>query len=256
MFIDTHTHLYDDRLNEGKQDEMIHRAFDAGIQKMYMPNCDQYTIPGMMRIAESFPGKCLPMMGLHPTYIKQDYQAELDIVQEWLGKEGFAAIGEIGLDYYWDKTYVDQQKDAFSKQIDWAIEKKLPIVIHSREAIDDCIAIVRDKQKGDLRGIFHCFNGSHEQARQIIELGFLLGIGGVVTYKSNKELQEIVQTVPIESLVLETDAPYLSPVPFRGKRNESSFITFVAEKVAQLRGISMEELGRATSANAAKLFAQ
>ena len=254
MYIDTHSHLYDDRLNETKQDEMIRRALEAGVEKMYMPNCDQHTIPGMMRIAQAFPQQCLPMMGLHPTYVKADYKTELDIVRDWLTKGHFAAIGEIGLDYYWDKTFVAEQKDAFAQQIDWALDYRLPVVIHSREATADCIEMVRSKQKGDLRGIFHCFSGTQDEAQQIIDLGFLLGIGGVITYKSNKELQEIVQNAPIESLVLETDAPYLSPVPFRGKRNESAYIEFIAEKVAELRGISIEELGKATSANAAKLF--
>lgn len=256
MFIDTHSHLYDDRLTEAKQDEMIRRAIDAGVEKMYMPNCDQHTIPGMMRIAETFPGQCLAMMGLHPTYVKDNYKEELAVVKSWLEKERFAAVGEIGLDYYWDKTFVAQQKEAFAQQIDWALQYKLPIVIHSREATADCIEMVRGKQKGELRGVFHCFSGTSEEAEQIIALGFQLGIGGVITYKSNKELQEIVQTVPLESLVLETDAPYLSPVPFRGKRNESANLQYIAEKVAELRGMSMEELGRATSANAAKLFAQ
>jgi TatD DNase family protein len=256
MFVDTHTHLYDDRLNDAKQDEMIRRALDAGIQKLYMPNCDQHTIAGMMRIAQTFPGQCLPMIGLHPTYVKADYQAELDMVKSWLDKERFAAIGEIGLDYYWDKTFVEEQKSAFSQQIDWALQYKLPIVIHSRESIVDCIELVRAKQTGSLKGIFHCFSGTMDEAQQIIDLGFLLGIGGVVTYKSNKVLQEIVQTLPLESFVLETDAPYLSPVPYRGKRNESSYLTFIAEKIGELRNISIEEVGKATTANAAKLFAR
>lgn len=255
MFTDTHTHLYDDRLTEQKQDEMIRRAIDAGVEKMYMPNCDQHTIPGMMRIAHDFPGQCLPMMGLHPTYVKEDYQAELDIMHEWLSKERFAAIGEIGLDYYWDKTFVGQQKEAFGRQIDWALELKLPIVIHSREATADCIAMVREKQNGQLSGIFHCFSGTQEEAQQIIDLGFLLGIGGTITYKSNKELQEVVKSAPLEHIVLETDAPYLSPVPFRGKRNESAYIEFIAEKVAELKELEKESLARHTAANAAKLFA-
>ncbi len=256
MFIDTHTHLYDDRLNEAKQDEMIQRALDAGVKRMYMPNCDQHTIPGMMRIAQAFPESCLPMIGLHPTYVKDTYKEELTVVREWLEKEKFAAIGEIGLDYYWDKTFVAQQKESFAQQIDWALEYGLPVVIHSREATADCIDIVRSKQNGSLRGVFHCFSGTQEEAKQIVDLGFLLGIGGVITYKSNKELQEVVQAAPPQSLVLETDAPYLSPVPYRGKRNESAYIQFVAEKVAELRGISIEDLGKTTTANAEKLFAQ
>jgi TatD DNase family protein len=256
MFIDTHTHLYDDRLNEAKQDEMIRRALDAGVEKMYMPNCDQHTIPGMMRIAKDFPEQCLPMMGLHPTYIKEDYQAELAIVKEWLEKESFAAVGEIGLDYYWDKTFVPQQKEAFAQQIDWALQYKLPIVIHSRESTSDCIEIVSSKQNGELRGVFHCFSGTQEEADQIFELGFMIGIGGIITYKSNKVLQEIVQNAPLEHLVLETDAPYLSPVPYRGKRNESAFVMFVAERIAELRSTTIEALGKATSENAARLFAR
>ncbi len=254
MFVDTHTHLYDDRLSEPKQDEMIRRAFEAGVNKLYMPNCDQHTIPGMMRIAGAFPGQCLPMMGLHPTYVKEDFETELAIVRDWLEKETFAAVGEIGLDYYWDKTFVAEQKESFSRQIDWALEKSLPIVIHSREATQDCIDIVRGKQNGALRGIFHCFSGTMEEAEQIIALDFKLGIGGIITYKSNRELQDIVSKVPVESIVLETDAPYLSPVPYRGKRNESGYIPFIAEKVAELRGLSIEELGRITSGTAAKLF--
>lgn len=256
MFIDTHTHLYDDRLNEAKQDEMIQRALEAGVQRMYMPNCDQHTIPGMMRIAQAFPGKCLPMIGLHPTYVKDNYREELLIVREWLAKEKFTAVGEIGLDYYWDKTFIAQQKEAFAQQIDWALEYDLPIVIHSREATQDCIDIVRSKQSGKLRGIFHCFSGTQDEAKQVVDLGFLLGIGGVITYKSNKELQEVVQAAPLEAIVLETDAPYLSPVPYRGKRNESAYIQFIAEKVAELREMSIEELGKATTANAEKLFMQ
>ncbi|MBS1616118.1 MAG: TatD family hydrolase [Bacteroidetes bacterium] len=256
MFIDTHTHLYDDRLDARQQDEMIHRAFDAGVAKLYMPNCDLQSIPGMMRIANTFPGQCFPMMGLHPTYVNEHFLEELKLVQHWLGRDRFAAVGEIGLDYYWDKTFIKQQKEAFTQQIDWALEHDLPIVIHSREATDDCIEIVRSKQNGQLRGIFHCFSGNMEQAQQVVDLQFLLGIGGTVTYKSNRVLAEVVQQVPIESLVLETDAPYLAPVPFRGKRNESSFIRFVAEKLSELRGISLDELARVTSANADKLFSK
>jgi len=256
MLIDTHTHLYDDRLTESKQDEMIQRALDAGVKKMYMPNCDQHTIPGMMRIAERFQNECHPMMGLHPTYVKDDFQQELDIVRNWLEKSPFAAVGEIGLDYYWDQTFKEQQKHCFSQQIDWALEFNLPIVIHSRDSMIDCLEIVKSKQNGNLRGIFHCFSGNMEDAQKVIDLGFLLGIGGVITYKSNKDLQDLIQKVTLNSFVLETDAPYLSPVPFRGKRNESSHIQYVAEKVAELREMSIADLAKATSANAEKLFAR
>lgn len=259
MFIDTHTHLYDDRLTEGKQDDTIRRAIETGVERMYMPNCDQYTIPGMMRIAQSFPDQCLPMMGLHPTYVKEQFEEELAVVKSWLNKERFAAIGEIGLDYYWDKTFVAQQKEAFNRQMDWAIKYSLPIVIHSRDAVADCIEAVQAKSGGKgkkkLRGVFHCFSGTPEEAQRIIDLGFYLGIGGTITYKSNKMLQDVVTSVPLESLLLETDAPYLSPVPYRGKRNESAFLPFVAERVAELRGIPEAEVGRVTTANARALFA-
>ena len=254
MLIDTHTHLYDDSLGSDLQDEMIQRALQADVKKMLMPNCDQHTIPGMMRISEAFPGVCLPMMGLHPTYVKADYEQELTIIHDWLEKSAFVAVGEIGLDYYWDKTFLEQQKICFKTQIGWAIDKDLPIVIHSRESTRDCIDIVSSLQNGKLRGVFHCFSGSMEEANEIAELGFLLGIGGAVTYKSNKVLQEIVRTLPLDKMVLETDAPYLSPVPFRGKKNESRYISFVAEKLALLRECSMEEVAEVTTGSASKLF--
>lgn len=254
MFIDTHTHLYDDRLDIPAQDAMIQRAVDAGVTSLYMPNCDQYTIGGMMRIARDWPQNCYPMMGLHPCYVKENVPEEMAIVRSWLEKEKFSAVGEIGLDYYWDKTFVPQQKAAFEQQIDWALEFDLPIVIHSRESTQDCIDIVRGKQDGRLKGIFHCFSGTLAEARQIIDLGgFSLGIGGVVTYK-NSGLQPIVQEVPLEYMVLETDAPYLTPVPHRGKPNESGYIPLIAAKVAELKQISVEKLAEATTENARKIF--
>ena len=254
MFIDTHTHLYDDRLNAQEQDAMIQRALDAGVDKLFMPNCDHTTIEGMMRIARQWPAQCLPMMGLHPCYVKEDPAYEMDVVTEWLSKEKYAAIGEIGLDYYWDKTFVPQQKQVFEQQIDMALAYDLPIVIHSRESTQDCIDIVKSKQNGKLKGIFHCFSGTIEEARQIIDLGgFYMGIGGVITYK-NSTLQPVVQEVPMDYLVLETDAPYLTPVPHRGKKNESGYIPFIATKIAELKNVSLEEVGRITTENAGKIF--
>lgn len=252
MYIDTHTHLYDEQLTaEGR--ENIQRAIDAGVHKMYMPNCDSSTIEGMMAIAAAWPQHCYPMMGLHPVYVKDNYQQELDIVAQWLAKEKFSAIGEIGLDYYWDKTYVPQQKQAFEQQIDWAYRYRLPIVIHSRESTQDCIDIVKHKQNGSLKGIFHCFSGTLDEARQIIDLGFYLGIGGVVTFKKST-LQEIVTNIPLEHIVLETDAPYLAPVPYRGKRNESSYIPLIAAKVAELKSMDLTEVARITTSNAENIF--
>jgi TatD DNase family protein len=251
-FIDTHTHLYDEQL-QADRDAMIQRAIDAGVGLMYMPNCDSTTVQGMMDIAEKWKDNCFPMMGLHPVYVKDNYKDELAIVEQWLNKHRFSAIGEIGLDYYWDLTYKEQQKEAFELQIDWALLHDLPIVIHSRESTQDCIDIVRKKQNGSLKGIFHCFGGSMDEAKQIIELGLYLGIGGVVTFKK-AGLAEVVKEIPLEHIVLETDAPYLAPVPHRGKRNESSYIPLVAAKIGELKNADISEIARITTENAEKVF--
>lgn len=252
MLIDTHTHLYDERYATDRA-EMLQRAFDTGVQRLYIPNCDQHTIPPMLELADAYPDQCFPMMGLHPCYVKEDFETELAIMKDWLGKRAFSAIGEIGLDYYWDKTFVPQQKIAFERQIDWALERNLPIVIHSRESTQDCIDIVREKQNGNLHGIFHCFSGTLDEAQQIEALGFYLGIGGVVTYK-NSSLQQVVKEMPLETLVLETDAPYLTPVPYRGKRNESSYIPLIAAQISNLKAVSEEVVESVTTANAEKIF--
>lgn len=252
MYIDTHTHLYDEQLMV-EEDEMIARALQMGVSKMYMPNCDSTTIDGMLHLADKWPDNCLPMMGLHPCYVKENYEQELAIVQDWLGKRKFAAIGEIGLDYYWDKTWVAEQKQAFRSQIDWALQGDLPIVIHSRESTQDCIEIVHEKQNGQLKGIFHCFSGTIEEAKQIVDLGLYLGIGGVVTFKKTT-LHDIVRELPLQHIVLETDAPYLAPVPYRGKRNESSYIPLIAQHIATLKGIGVEEVARITTENGMNIF--
>lgn len=252
MFIDTHTHLYDEQLMPDNA-AMIQRAIDAGVTKMYMPNCDSTTIGGMMEIAGKWPGNCYPMMGLHPCHVKDNYHEELAIAEQWLEKEKFYAIGEIGLDHYWDMTHASQQAEAFEWQIDLALKHGLPIVIHSREATQACIDIVRKKQNGRLKGIFHCFSGSLDEARQVIELGLYLGIGGVVTFK-NAGLAEVVKEVPLEHIVLETDAPYLAPMPYRGKRNESSYIPLVATKIAELKNVAIAEIAAITTRNAEKIF--
>lgn len=252
MYIDTHTHLYDEQF-VAEETAIMQRAHTARVTKMYMPNCDSTTIDGMILLADKYPQYCLPMMGLHPCYVKDNYKDELAIINDWLGKRRFAAVGEIGLDYYWDKTYVAQQKEAFEMQIDWAMQQNIPIVIHSRESTQDCIDIVRSKQNGNLNGIFHCFSGSLEQAKQIIDLGFYLGIGGVVTFKK-AGLAEIIQQLPLDNIVLETDAPYLAPTPYRGKRNESAYLPLIAEKIAELKQVSIEEVARITTGNAENIF--
>ncbi len=252
MYIDTHTHLYEEQLNLDET-EMIERALDAGVTKMYMPNCDSGTIESMMRIAKTWPANCYPMMGLHPCYVKDNYKDELAIVADWLSKDKFYAVGEIGLDYYWDLTHTEQQKEAFAYQIDLALQYNLPIVIHSRESTQDCIDIVRSKQNGKLNGIFHCFGGTMDEAKQIIDLGFYMGIGGVVTFKKST-LPDVITEIGLSNLVLETDAPFLAPVPYRGKRNESGYIPLIAEKIGDTLQMSREEVARITTANAEKIF--
>jgi TatD DNase family protein len=252
MYIDTHTHLYEEQLNADETD-MIQRAIDAGVGKMYIPNCDSSTIVPMMRIAAAWPANCYPMMGLHPCYVKDNYKDELAIAEAWLAKEKFYAVGEIGLDYYWDKTHVAQQQEAFAMQIDWALQYKLPIVIHSRESTQDCIDIVRGKQNGQLYGVFHCFSGTIDEAKQIIDLGFYLGIGGVVTFKKSN-LPDIIKETGLQHIVLETDSPYLAPMPYRGKRNESAYMPLIAQKIGDVMQLSREEVARITTANAEKLF--
>jgi len=251
-YTDTHTHLYDERLM--KDESQIQRAIDAGVTKMYMPNCDSGTIDGMLQLADKWPQNCMPMMGLHPCYVKENYKDELATVADWLQKRKFYAVGEIGLDYYWDMTFKAQQAEAFETQIDWALQYDLPIVIHSRQSTQDCIDIVRKKQNGVLKGIFHCFSGTLEEAEQVIGLGLYLGIGGVVTYK-NGGLDLIVKEIPLKHIVLETDAPYLAPVPYRGKqKNESSFIPVIAAKIAEIKGCSIEEVATISTANAGNIF--
>lgn len=252
MFIDTHTHLYEEQLSIDEHD-MIQRAIDAGVTKLYMPNCDSTTIESMMRIAAEWKDNCYPMMGLHPCYVKDNYLTELAIVEKHLAENSFYAVGEIGLDYYWDMTHALQQAIAFEQQVDWAMHYNLPIVIHSRESTQDCINIVKKKQNGSLRGIFHCFSGTADEAKQIIELGLYLGIGGVVTYKKSN-LPDIIKEIGLQHIVLETDAPYLAPAPYRGKRNESSYIPHIAQKIAEMLDTDIHTVARITTTNAETIF--
>lgn len=252
MLIDTHCHLYSKEF-AGEWEALMARAEAAGVQRFYMPAIDSSTHEEMLAVERQFPGKCLAMMGLHPCSVKADYESELSAVEDWLGRRSFAAVGEIGLDFYWDRTFESQQVTAFHRQIGWALDYKLPVVIHSREAMQECIEGIRKYQNGSLKGIFHCFSGTYESARAIIDLGFYLGIGGVLTYKKSG-LAEVLAQLPLESLVLETDAPYLPPVPYRGKRNESSYLPLVAARLAEVKGVSLLDLARITTANAQKVF--
>ncbi len=251
--IDTHTHLFAEEFDTDRA-EVVRRALSAGIQKLFLPNIDSSSIASMLKLEAEFPQHCFPMMGLHPCSVNEKYGEELSIVEHWLGKRAFSAIGEIGMDYHWDKTFIAQQKDAFSRQIDLAKKYSLPIVIHQRECFDDLFDIVQSKNDKSLKGIFHCFTGTFEQAEKIISLaGFKMGIGGAVTYKKS-ELPEVLKKIDMQHMVLETDSPYLTPAPHRGKRNESSYITFVAQKVAEVKGISVEEVDRITTQNADEIF--
>lgn len=220
---------------------------------MYMPNCDSTTIEPMLQLADQWPTVCFPMIGVHPCYIKENYKDELAIAHNWLQQRNFYAIGEIGLDYYWDLTFKAQQIEAFKTQIDWALQYDLPIVVHSRESTTDCINIVREKQQGSLTGIFHCFSGTLEEAKQIVDLGMCIGIGGSLTYKKS-ELPDIIKQLGLSNIVLETDAPYLAPIPYRGKRNESSYIPLVASKISEINGLPVEDIARITTVNAERLF--
>jgi len=250
--IDTHAHLYSADFDRDRS-EMIDRAIAAGVDQVFLPAIDRATHITLLELARSNPDFFKPMMGLHPCSVGGDFLDELNIVRGYLESERCCAIGEIGLDYYHSIQWKDEQQRAFATQIEWGVEMDLPIVIHSRSSLDDCIAMVKQIGKGRSRGVFHCFGGDVRQAKQAIETGFYLGIGGVVTYK-NAGMAKVVAEIPLDYIVLETDAPYLTPVPHRGKRNESSYLFFVAEKIAEIKGISREEVDSITTENAKKIF--
>lgn len=250
--IDTHCHLYDEQLI-ADIDAVMERAVAAGVQKFYLPAIDSTTTIAMLSLEEKFPGKCIAMMGLHPCHVKDNFKTELEMVADWLTKRNFAAIGEIGLDFYWDTSFVKEQQEAFRTQIEWSIQYNLPIVIHTRNSMQETINIVKEYSAKGVRGIFHCFGGSYETANEIIKAGFYLGIGGVLTYKK-AGLADVLQQIDLAHLVLETDAPYLTPVPFRGKRNESSYLSYITAKLAEVKNISPEEVAAITTANAQKIF--
>lgn len=251
--IDTHCHLYSN-VFKSDIDAVMQRAADAGVEKFYLPAIDSEAIDDIMAFEEKYKGKAFAMMGVHPCSIKEDYKEELRIAEEWLHKRDFVAIGEIGLDFYWDKTFTTQQYEAFETQMQWALQRQLPIVIHTRNAMPETIEVVKPFADKGLQGIFHCFSGNAADAETITGMGFLLGIGGVVTYK-NGGLPQAIQNIPMKYIVLETDAPYLTPVPYRGKRNESSYLTYVVDKLAEIKGITPEEVAEITSRNAERIFA-
>jgi TatD DNase family protein len=253
-FIDTHTHLYAEEFDPDR-DAVIQNAVEKGVTRLLIPAIDRDYYERMMLVASRHSEHCFPMIGLHPTSVRTNFREELDFVKEKLEKnrKKFYGIGEIGIDLYWDKTFVNEQISAFNYQLDLAIEYQLPVAIHTRNSIDIVIKMIREKNNPELKGVFHCFSGSVEQAQQAIELGFMLGIGGIITYK-NSGLQKVVGVTGLTHLVLETDAPYLPPAPYRGQRNESAYIPVIAEKVAELKHVSIEEVGKKTTQNAVTLF--
>ncbi len=255
ILADTHTHLYAKEFNEDRAQVMSH-SFQEGVSRLFLPNIDYSSMENMLELVKQYPENCFPMLGLHPCSIKLDYEAEWESVREYFNRKEtkYYAVGEIGLDFYWDTTFAEQQKIAFRKQIDFALQEGLPIIIHVRKAWKETLEIVQEYADKDLRGIFHCFSGSLEEAKQVMSLKkFKLGIGGVVTFK-NGGLSEVVPHIPMEYLVLETDAPYLAPVPHRGKRNESSYLTLIAQKVAELKNCSIEEVAEQTTQNSINVF--
>lgn len=251
-WIDSHAHIYSSEFDKDRN-EAIARAKEAGVTRILMPAVDSSTHEGMLRLENEFPDTCISMMGLHPCSVAGNVEEELWLAENYLSERKFVAVGEIGLDFYWDVTFKDQQYSAFHRQVEWALHYDIPISIHSRNATDECIEVVRQHQQGKLGGVFHCFSGDLEQARKIIDLGFYLGIGGVLTFK-NSGLDKILQEVDLSHIILETDAPYLAPTPFRGKRNECSYIPLIAQKLADIKEMPIERVAEITTANTEKLF--
>ena len=250
--IDSHCHLYAEEFTLDIE-QIIKKATDEGVRSFYLPAIDSTTHTSMIALEKKFHGTCMSMMGLHPCSVKENYREELFLVEDWLSRRRFAAVGEIGLDFYWDKTFIREQYLSFRTQAELAIKYDLPVVIHTRNAMEETINLVKEFTPVGLRGIFHCFGGTLEQANEIINSGYYLGIGGVITYK-NAGLAEVISKISLDHIVLETDAPYLSPAPFRGKRNESSYLKLIAEKVADVKKISLNEVAAITTANALRVF--
>lgn len=253
QFVDTHTHLFSPSFDEDRT-EIVQRAIKAGVETMLLPNIDVESIEPMYNLCAQFPQNCFPMMGLHPGSVDEKWEENLEIIRTNLFERKNCAVGEIGMDLYWDKTFVNEQAEAFRRQVNWAKELNLPIVIHAREAFDEIFAIVDELNDERLTGVFHCFTGTLEQAKKIQNYGgFKLGIGGVLTYKK-AGLDDILKDVDMSELILETDSPYLPPTPHRGKRNESAYVLHVAEKLADVKGITLADVAQITTKNANELF--
>lgn len=253
MLIDTHTHLFVDAFDSDRN-EVVKKAIESGVEKLLLPNIDVDTISAMNQLAAEFPKSCFPMMGLHPSSVKEDWEDQLAVIEREIFTKKYIAVGEIGMDLYWDKTFVQQQAEAFRRQVNWAKELKIPIAIHAREAFDEIFTILDELNDDNLTGVFHCFTGNVDQANHALSYGgFKLGIGGVLTYKK-AGLDETLKSIPLDALILETDSPYLPPVPYRGKRNESAYIVHIAEKLTDVYNVPLKEIERVTTENAIELF--
>ena len=250
--IDTHSHIYSEAFDEDIA-EAIQRAKDANVGQILLPNIDSESIEPMFKLVKDYPDFCLPMMGLHPTSVKENYEEELAICEKWLNKESFIAIGEIGIDLYWDKIFLKEQQFVFDQQLKWAVERNLPVVIHARESFSEIFEILESFKSQNLKGVFHSFTGDLEQANKAIDMGFLLGLNGILTFK-NSGLDKVIKEIDTKHLILETDSPYLAPTPKRGKRNESAYVALIAEKLAEIHNLSIAEVTEMTSRNAQNLF--
>ena len=252
MITDTHTHLYSEQFDDDRN-AMMQRAKNAGVSRFFIPAIDSSYSKSMFQLEKDFPEDVFLMMGLHPTSVNKNYLDELAHVKKWIDKRHFCAIGEIGIDLYWDKSFLKQQKEAFKTQIQWAKEKKWPVVIHCRKAFDEIFEVLESEKSDDLYGIFHCFTGTKEQAEKAISYHMKLGIGGVVTFKNGK-IDQFLNEIDIKHIVLETDSPYLAPIPYRGKRNESAYITEVINKLSTIYGLSFDEIASITTQNSKDVF--
>ena len=252
LLIDTHLHLYAEEFEEDRR-QIIDNALTAGVSKLFLPNIDSTSIEGMMSLARQFPDICYPMMGLHPCYVKENYKKELSIVEKKLLSGEFYGVGEIGMDKYWDLSFIKEQEDALRIQLALADQFELPVALHTRNCTGDVLDIIESMKLKNLTGIFHCFGGTKEEAQRVIDLGMYLGIGGVVTFK-NGGLDQILNEIELKNIVLETDGPYLAPVPFRGKRNQPAYLKHIAEKLSEIKQCSLQEVADITSANARNLF--
>lgn len=252
MLIDTHSHIYSEEFN-GETDDAVDRALKVGVSKMLFPNVDSSSVKRMLDLVDKYPTVCYPMMGVHPTSVKDDYKEELAVFDYWIDKRQFCGIGEIGMDLYWEKQWIEEQAEVFRYQLKAAKKYNLPVSIHVRDAFDETVEILKDENIDGLKGVFHAFSGTYKQARTVIDMGFKIGVGGVITYR-NSGLDNLVAQLSPRDIVLETDAPWLSPVPFRGKRNETSYIIYVLRKVAEVFNCEEEEIAAITTNNVKEVF--